>query len=255
MNLRYLPFFTVLFFGAAHLEADAYPYKQSINETHPFQADGTLSLHNVNGEVTVRTWDRNEIQITGERSAKTEEELALIELKIDPRPERVAIDVKLPKRKKGWFGGGEIRANVEFTITVPVGARLDAVSTVNGTVNIQGVRGRVHASTVNGAVKAVDIAGDVSLSTVNGGINAQLAALQADGEVEAECVNGGVTLKLPANASAKIDASVVNGGIDCDFPVQVNGKIGGRRLNGVIGDGATKVKARTVNGGVRIERS
>ena len=41
--------------------------------------DGTLVISNTNGSVKIQTWDRNEIRITGEKRAKTAEELALHE--------------------------------------------------------------------------------------------------------------------------------------------------------------------------------
>lgn len=240
---------------AACSRADSYSYKEPISQAGPFSATGTLTVHNVNGEVEVLTWDRNEIKIEGEKSARSEEELGLIQLTIDRSTDRAAIEVKLPRRKSGWFGSGEIRANVRFVITVPATAHLEDIHTVNGGVKITGARGGTVASTVNGGVRAYDVTGSVSLSTVNGGVEARLAALSSGAVVRAKSVNGGITLSLPSNTGAKLEASAVNGGIDCDFPITVSGKLVGRHLQGTIGDGSSEISATTVNGGVKIRKS
>lgn len=243
-----------LAFLAATAHADAYSHKEAFEQTNPFAANGTLTLQNVNGDVEVVTWDRNEIRIEGEKSARTEEELQLIDMTISTAPDRARVVVKLPKRQSGWFGGGSIRAGVRFKITMPATAHAE-VNTVNGSVRIEGIRGSVDAESVNGAVRAFDVAGPVSISTVNGGVEAKLAALTTGTKLHAKSVNGGVRLRLPAATAATVDASTVNGGIDCDFPLEVTGKISGRRLRGTIGAGSGEIKASTVNGGIHIQKS
>lgn len=243
--------FSSIFASAAIAD---YAHREPISQTSEFRSNGELSLKNVNGTVEVRTWDRNEIRIEGEKSAETEEELQQIQLTMDVRPEAAEIEVKLPKRE-GWFRSNTIRARVNFVVTVPATAQLIGVSTVNGRVSIEGVHGRVRASAVNGGVRARNVSGDVNLSTVNGGVEAEFSAMDAGDRVEAEAVNGGVKLVLPAHVNASLNASTVNGGVKCDFPIKMDGSTGRRSLRGTIGSGGAKIKASTVNGGVRIEQS
>ncbi len=242
--------------AAACARADSYSFKEPISQSGSFSPTGTVAVHNVNGEIEVRTWDKNEIKIEGEKSARSEEELQLIQLTIDRTPDRAYIEVKLPRRKSGWFGGGEIRANVRFLITVPASAHLEDIHTVNGGVRITGARGGAVASSVNGGVRAYDVTGSVSLTTVNGGVDARVIAVASGATIKARSVNGGVTLSLPADTSGTLDASTVNGGVDCDFPVTVSGKLNGRHVRGTIGgSGASEISASTVNGGVHIRKS
>ena len=238
--------------AAVSTYADSYSFKESFAATHPLRPGGVLSLANVNGDVEIRTWDRAEIRIEGEKSARTDEELKLIQLTIEPSPERVAIEVKLPKRPGSWFGGSEIRAAVHFTITVPADARLDEIKTVNGGVAIDGVRGSIRASSVNGHVKAAGLMGDARLVTTNGGIDARAVSLPTGSKLELRSVNGGVTLELPKAIAATLNASSVNGGVDCDFPITISGRAKSRNLRGTIGGGGADLKVTTVNGGIRI---
>lgn len=253
--MKTIPIAVILALAAAvPVFGESYSFKEPFASTHPLSTNGVLMLDNVNGQVDIRTWDRAEVRIEGEKSAQTDEELRLIELTIDPRPERVAIEVKLPPRSGGWFGFSNIRASVRFTITVPADTRLDQVRSTNGSVTIDGVRGSIRASSTNGSVKATGVANDVRLDTTNGSIELRAVTVPASGKIELHSTNGSVTLQLPKDTAARLDASTVNGHVECDFPVTVSGRISGSKLRGTIGTGGAEIKATTTNGNVRLRR-
>ncbi|MEO6567485.1 MAG: DUF4097 family beta strand repeat-containing protein, partial [Opitutaceae bacterium] len=193
------------------------------------------------------------ILIEGEKSAKTVEELNLIDMKIELSNSRAGIKVRLPKRTGGFFSGGNIRAAVTFRLTVPASASLAKISTVNSTVSIDGARGVVNASSVNGGVRATGLAGPVSLETVNGAINARFDAVAAQQKLSFNTVNGKIVVSLPKDAGVRLQSSVVNGKVNCDFPIELDGKKSGKNLSGKIGDGRASLEAETVNGSISIE--
>ena len=234
--------------------ADDYSFKEPFKKTGAFSATGSITLENVNGNVEIQTWDKNEILIEGEKSARTEEELKAVELTMDVSDRRAAIKVRLPKRSGSWFFGGTIRASVRFTLTVPVTANLDQIETVNAKVSLDGVRGNAHVETVNGGIQAADLGGSARLETVNGQINATFASVSAGQEFSFETVNGSVTVALPENAGVALRTSVVNGHVDCDFPLTLTKSSGRRNLSGTIGDGRASLKAEAVNGSIHIEQ-
>ena len=236
---------------AATSFAHAAAVKESFSKVGKFAATGRLTLENVNGDVTIRTWDRPEIQIDGEKSAKTAEDLKAIELTIDLTDNHAGIRVRLPKRR-GWFGQ-PIDGRVTFTITLPATASVDGVKTVNSSVFADGLRGTAHIETVNGRIHAEHLAGPAVFRTVNGGLKAQFDVV-ADQSIALHSVNGSVEVAIPADANAKLSASVVNGGINCDFPTEVKGRFVAKSLRGPIGTGAASLNAETVNGSVRIRK-
>lgn len=251
-----LPVFGLVAFGLLTVlgaRAEDYPYKEAFDKSGAFNATGAVVVDNVNGNVEVRAWDKNEIRISGEKSAKTEGELKAIELTIEQSADRARVKVRLPKRDGAWVGS-QIRANVRITISVPATAKLEKITTVNGGVDVAGMSGGVHAESVNGHVKVTALTGSATLSTVNGGIEAHVVALPGGSKLETETTNGGITLALPADVAAKIDATTVNGGLHCDFPIEVSGHFIGRSVHGTIGGGGATVKANTVNGGVKIRK-
>ncbi|HEX2855673.1 MAG TPA: DUF4097 family beta strand repeat-containing protein [Opitutaceae bacterium] len=242
----------ILLFTAAFARA-GYDFKETFTRAGAFDSTGAVVLENVNGNIDIRTWDKNEILIEGEKSAKTGEELALIDLQIELSAERAAIEVRLPKRAGGLFSSnGNIRAAVRFKITVPKNAVLEKISGVNGSVALEDIRGSVNAGTVNGGVKASNLGGDAKLATVNGAIDAGFSHVTAEQKLSFNTVNGQVVVRLPKDAGAVVRGSVVNGGISCDFPLTL-GTAKGRNISGTIGDGRASLKAETVNGRVHIE--
>lgn len=253
MKIRLLALLALALSAVLGVRANDYEFKEPFTQSGAFDPTGTLRVENVNGQITVRTWDKNEILIEGVKSAKSEEELHLIELTMDVSESRAQLKVRLPKRKGGLFGGGSIRASVRFTITVPATAVLDSVETVNSSVHVEGVRGRVHAETVNGSVHATDLGSDASLETVNGSVEASFSAIAAGQKLSFETVNGRIKVRLPQDAGFDLRSEVVNGHIDCDFPIQLSSR-GRRSLNGKVGDGRATIEAESVNGSISIEQ-
>jgi len=254
-----LPLFTLLacaLFAGPVLRAENHPFKESFSQSGTFSSTGKITLENINGDIEVETWDKNEISIEGQKSARTEEELKLIDLKIDRSESRVDIKVHLPKRKGGMFGNSSIRGGVSFKLKVPVNTNLERIKTVNSSINIAGIRGPVDAETVNGNIRAQNLGGSARLSSVNGGLRASFARVAAQQELSFDTVNGSIEVILPENAGAEVRSQVVNGHIDCEFPIESQGgRVSGKRLAGKIGDGRAALSAESVNGGVRIKRS
>ncbi len=238
---------------AGFLRAE-YHFKESIAETHAFDPRGEITLSNTNGAVVIRTWDRAEVKIEGEKRAKTDEELKLIGLHIETHAAELSVKTHLPKRRTGWFGGDTIRAEVRLTLTVPATVRLKLIEAVNGSVNIEGVRGAVTVRSVNGGVTAKGLEADTSLETVNGSIRAEFAALGRDQKISTRTVNGSSTVSLPRDASFALRANSVNGSVSCDFPIRLEGRTRRSSLSGTIGDGASSLKTETVNGSIRINQ-
>lgn len=243
----------LLAFALAPLAAayGSYSFKEPFTRSSPFSPTGEVSLENINGDVEIRAWDRNEILIEGEMSAETAAELKAIDLKIDVNEQRAQVKVKLPKREGHLRGGNTIRASVRFSISVPVTARLKHIAGVNSSITAIGLHGPVQLESVNGTVHAQGLGGDAELKTVNGTVRAEFDRIAADQKLTLRTVNGGVHVTLPNDAGIALDCSVVNGDVDCELPLQL-AKRKSHHLSGTIGDGRASLKADAVNGGIRI---
>jgi DUF4097 and DUF4098 domain-containing protein YvlB len=226
--------------------------REEFHQTYPLDRQGKVHLENVNGNVQIVTWDREEIKVDAVKRARKQEHLDEVTIEVDAKTDRIRIKTRFPDRKARR--NKDNSTSVDYTLTVPRLCRLDGVSTVNGGVEIENVRGDVKASSVNGPVTGTSLAGDVELSTVNGSVKAGFTELKKS--VSLKSVNGGVTITLPSETNADVSANTLNGGISSDFSLQVKKHFPiGRNLDGKLGLGGPEIGLSTVNGGIRIDRS
>jgi hypothetical protein len=154
-------------------------------------------------------------------------------------------------RRTKWNERNDV--SVRFTVRVPDGVRVD-LSTVNGGVEVTGVNNEVDAHTVNGSITARSAGGPVRAKTVNGSITVSMGSLGRADDLDYETVNGAITIELPANFGAQLELSTVNGRVSTDFPITISGTLSPRRLRGTVGNGATRLRASTVNGSVALRK-
>lgn len=267
--------FALTFAGAA----GAVTLEDQIDRTLPFDQDGEIVLENVNGSITVETWDRDEVHLVIDKWVKASSNdeardlMRRFEIEIDAGRDRLHVDApQLKKEEKGWLSwlfGRSAQHRADFHLTVPRRAVVDADS-VNGNVSIHGTRGDLKAETVNGRVSVDDVRGEIEVSSVNGRVTVRAArgAVRADtvnGAIDVELVevtpgarmsfstvNGGVDLSLPADVATHLDASSTNGGISTDFPVEVRGRYNRKSVSADLNGGGGELKIRTTNGGIKI---
>lgn len=232
---------------------------EEFHQSYPLALTGRVNISNINGDVHISAWDRNEVKIDAVKRAYNRERLSEATIDVTNTADSISIRTKYPERNPNFDGRNWSRENnpasVEYTLTVPRGARIDGVELVNGSLDIEGVHGEVRASLVNGRVKANDLSGEVNLSSVNGAIEVNAAGLAESKGVNLNAVNGSIVLSVPSGANAQVKASTVHGQINNDFGLTVEeGQYVGRNLSGQIGSGGPRIKLNNVNGSISIKR-
>jgi len=227
---------------------------QEYHQAYALSPTGRVSIANINGDVHINVWDQNSVKVDAIKRAYDQQSLTEVTIEVTNAPDSVMIKTRYPDnsgnrdRNRGW-------ASVEYTLTIPRGASLDGAELVNGSLDIEGVQGDVHASLVNGVVKADGLGGEVKISTVNGSVEANVARLGEAKNVTLNSVNGSITLIVPTGANADVKASTIHGKITNDFGLAVEeGEYVGRNLSGQIGSGGVRVRLNNVNGSIAIKR-
>lgn len=230
---------------------------ETIESTHAVTADASLSLENINGNVEIGTWDRAEIRVVALKSARSQEALDAIEVRIESDDTHVSVKTHYNRKEGSFLGKWTNSGEVTYTVTVPTGASLRHVRNVNGKIAVDGVCGQVDVATVNGSIETDGLRADAKLETVNGNVKARFASVSAAQSIEIGSVNGGSEIVLPDDADFGIKARTVHGRIRTDFDLEVDSpKHGpGSRLNGRIGEGAASVEISTVNGAIRVSKA
>jgi DUF4097 and DUF4098 domain-containing protein YvlB len=229
---------------------------EEFHQTYAITADGRVELANINGDVHISSWDRNEIKVDAVKYADTKERLEEAKIDIESGKDYLSIETKYPHRDQSWnWGSHNNPATVEYTLTVPRTVRLDEIKLINGELDVTGVSGEVRASCINGRLEARDLAGRAKLSTINGHLDAKFGRL-AGQSVELNSVNGSLDLTIPSDSNAEVEASTVSGGIHNDFGLHVNNhRFVGHDLRGELGNGGVQVRLNNVNGRIDIHHA
>ena len=253
----------LLLFGATAVEAQR--ESTTWNWRGELGNGRTVHLRSVNGEVRFEQGTGNTVEVTAvKRWTRGDPDDVRIEARMTGRGDgdvlicamwddrgRCEVDnYRGGSNNDGWRRNNNVAVN--FTVRVPAHAVVDA-STVNGDLIISGTTGAVRAQTVNGDIEARSSTGRVSAETVNGSITVRTTIGQND-DVAFETVNGSITIELPANTNADVELRTVNGRIASEFPLTLEGSINPRRIQASIGSGGPDLRARTVNGSIRLEK-
>lgn len=234
--------------------SDHRDFTEEFHQTYALTGDGRVELDNINGDVHISTWDRNEVKVDAVKYAGTKERLDEARIEVNSGKNHISIRTKYPDRDHTFsWGSRNNPAGVEYTLTVPRSARLDEIKLINGGLDIKDVAGEVHASCVNGKLEATNLSGRAELSTVNGHLAVTFSELPGS-SVELESVNGSLDLTIPSDARGEIEANTVNGGIENDFGLRVNHPHygPGHRMRGELGSGGAHIKLENVNGHIDI---
>jgi len=240
----------------AHASDHRGAFTEEFHQTYALTADGRVELDNINGAVHISTWDKNEVKVDAVKYADAKDRLDDARIEIDSSKESLSIRTKYRDHDLTFnWGSHNNPPSVEYTLTVPRTVRLDEIKLINGSLDITGVTGEVHASCINGRLEAHNLAGRAELSTINGHLDARFDQLSGS-PVELNSVNGSVELTIPSDSKAEIEASTVSGGIDNDFGLHVNHhRVVGHDLRGELGTGGPRIKLENVNGRIEIRHA
>jgi len=220
------------------------------------------------GSVTVKSWDRNEIEarISTEGWKIGPGEVRVTERQIG---NRVEIDVRVPRRS--WdFNMGNRRVHAD--IWVPRDLHAD-VHTGDGRIAAQSLKGDIRLSTGDGRIEADSVDGNLEASTGDGRIRVngrfdQLNLRTGDGSIEADVLRGSklasgwrvhtgdghITLRVPDTLAADLDVHTGDGRITIDLPAQVQGSIRSSDFRAKLNGGGASLVVRTNDGPIRVER-
>lgn len=220
---------------------------QEFHRTVPLPANGQVSLDNVNGNVEITGWDRDEVQIDAVKKARDQQRLDEASIEVETGSDSVKIRTQYPHNHTN-----NSPASVHYTLHVPQNTRLDRIILVNGGLTIEKVSGGVDASLVNGKARTANLAGEANISSVNGSVEVSYSSLNNVREIRLKSVNGSIELNLPGSPNADVKASTVNGSMKSDFPLTVQGSFASHHLSGTLGSGGTHIELSNVNGSIHI---
>lgn len=235
---------------------------ETIDRTFDVRPGAKVSLTNVNGSITISSWDQPRVRVVAEKRVegdRREAQEALKELRVDlqPRDGGLVVTTHYPKEHEGvasffdWLTGDDIDAQVKYELTVPKTMNLEVENT-NGSIRLSDVTGHLELDTTNGRIEASRCGGSIDASTTNGRIEAELVRLNGQAN-SLSTTNGRIVVTVPATFAGEVDAGTTNGAINTELPVATT-RVGDNRLRGTVNGGGAPLKLRTTNGGIEIRK-
>jgi len=256
-------------------------------ETQVFAAprSAVFRVHNSNGVTRITGEDRTDVEVTAHKTARAESreaaEALLEEIRLAFRDQGDRLDLEIEAPRK-W----NRRGTANLCIKVPRAMEV-WVAAANGRVDVEGIRGLVHAKSTNGSAKVSDVIGDIEITTTNAKVSCsctigKLIARSSNGKIEIDqhrgsvdastsngliraslddlgeggiqlaTSNGRIVLDLPEHVDADVDIRVDNGVIRNDRELSPKGRETNGRVAGRLGLGGKLIKLRTSNGSVSL---
>lgn len=261
-------------------------YVERFEKSVPLVANGSVSLHNIAGDIEINTWGRGEVKIealkvshaaTMERARANADEVT-----IDVRTEgkQVEIETNYPEGNHR-----NLNVSVEYKLTVPEAASLETGS-VSGSIRLTRLRGDAELNSVSGDVQADQVGGTLRAKSVSGNVRISEVSQQAtaesvsgaveirgvggethaksvsgdvtvehsDGPVSAESLSGDVNVVEAGNAGLDVDASTFSGQIRTDFNLAANGVGTDKHVRGAVNGGGKALRLRSFSGRVSVTK-
>ena len=160
-----------------------------------------LDLSTRMGNITIDTWNKNEVNVVVRNILGSETDL----LRMEQKGNKVEVEFK-----------GRDSHNVEFEVTIPSELNLD-LSTGGGNIDLKNdLKGTIDASTGGGNISAKNISGKTDLTTAGGNvsvgnINSTADISTAGGDLKIGDVNGEADL---STAGGNVKVGTVGGNAD-----------------------------------------
>ena len=230
--------------------------RKNYHETFPVEPDARLRLLHGDGDVTIRPWERNEIEVTVRYRAEYsslgvgDESRFRVEFRHDGNEVEV-----IEERRTGGFFGFRLQRTHEYTYTIhaPAGTSLD-LDGDDGDVDIEGWRARIDLSLDDGDVRLRDVkAEETTIELGDGSLDIE----RHEGDLDVTADDGDVSVDGAVTASCAIrveDGDVHISRSEGDFRIDTDdGEIrlrdtAARRLRIETGDGDIDLALLPVDG-------
>jgi len=233
----------------------SYIYQEPFERDYNMPNLGTLSVSNIEGNITVQTGaTADTVLLQATKRASEQDTLANISLQESSVRKNNRSHLSLAT----IFVGEKTKGAVDYTLNVPTSLSLQ-LRTSSGTITVKGVNGKVIAQTTKGNIDIqgttgtvlaqTEQKGDISLDHVNGdvktvtangkidvlnatksiiasaekgSINAQMEKLDPDTLLELNSTSGNITLALPQSASARVTGRTESGMLTSSHWIRIN---------------------------------
>lgn len=253
----------ILFTVLALLALSTAQAGQPIDQRLKADADSTVVVSNVKGEIRIEAWARDEVHLTGELGEGSEE------LHVSESKHEVRIEVRVPRNTR-HVDESLLHLRVPAGVSVEVqsvSARIEIAGLAGRRISTGSVSGDVHVDARSEEISLRTVSGDIdfrgqteraSLNSVSGdiygnGLRGELRATTVSGEVllegqaisngRFESVSGDLDLGLVLAEGSRIEVDTLSGDANLRLPEQVSARVQVETFSGSIRSGQGEVQS------------
>jgi len=223
-------------------------------KTIEFAAGGAISVDNVLGDIEIRGWDRNEIEIAAEEGwgeSEGRDRLLMGRSRVVPRIEVETKDKLVRIKARPRDSDLEHDRFVRLVIQVPRELDLLDVFGRQGRITVSDLYGRVRLDLEEGDIRVENFSGSLDIDLIRGSLQAEILDLRSADSLRLSLKEGPVTVLIESDFNGRIEADAPDGILSCDFVVDPPAE--NRRAAGKIGTGeGALIVASSLHGDVRI---
>jgi len=257
---------------------------ERIENTFPAERDTLVEIRNLNGRVSVHSWNRSQVQVVALRRSRAvevhlEQNASQIHIHTHllqssaPASERtVDIEVFAPAyvdlRIHLETGSVQVENFTEDVTVETVAAAVvlrnlsgyTSVQTLNGTIQVERTSGRLEASSISGSLRFVDMGSRFLVAKSTSGDIYYHGDFFPGGSYDFINNQGTVELRVPASASFELRANSVKGEVINELPITLHahGRLPrsatARSLLGTVHAGEAMVRVTSFSGTIRLRK-
>lgn len=238
---------------------------REVRKSGPLASDGRVFIDTYKGSITVRSWDKPEIEILAriepdDYDRYAEEKVRDTEIRIDGSSSsyRIKTDYEKVRNRSGGFWGifdGDTGSLpfVHYTLSIPRTARL-SIKDYKSTTNLSGLSSDVELDTYKGTVEIVNLKGSLILETYKGEVRVDFASLA--GRSKFQTYKGEIEIALSKQQGFDLDLNIGSSGSwRTDFAIDMRGGKGRKKSFeywGPVNGGGPKLQLKTTKGSLKL---
>ena len=226
---------------------------QPVDKSWDIDANATISIENIAGNIDVRGWDRAEAHLTGELGDSVDKlEInatgSSLQISVVNRNQRNvdSTELRLMIPKGATIDASAVSADIDISgldneklsansvsgdVDVNAASRRVSIETVSGDLEFNGDTSRISAETVSGDMNLSGIDGEIEATTVSGDMELQAGLVDS---VKLETVSGDVTAVAEVSGNGKLSAESMSGDVTIVLPASQNGLFRAQSFSGRI---------------------
>jgi DUF4097 and DUF4098 domain-containing protein YvlB len=226
---------------------------QSVEESWEIDADASISIENIAGEIVIEGWNKKKAVLTGELGNSVDE------LEISASDSSLRINVanrnsrnvdntrlKLMVPEGASIDATAVSANIEVSgldnekitassvsgdVVVDATSQRVSIESVSGDVEFQGRTTRISAESVSGDLEISGISGEISASAVSGDMELQAGLIESG---KLETVSGDITLTGELSGNSRLTVESMSGDVSIGLPADQSGVFKAESFSGRI---------------------